>query len=124
MGHLKQGVSFAGYAQKDPKTEYKREGRKAYNAMWERVAEQSTQTIFRLEQESPAFVGSLWEVTATQHDIAPPDDTVESGSENSGPEPGEPDKAVDPIVNRGPKVGRNDPCSCGSGKKYKKCCGK
>ena len=124
MGHLKQGVSFAGYAQKDPKTEYKREGRKAYNAMWERVAEQSTQTIFRLEQESPAFVGSLWEVTATQHDIAPPDDTVESGSENSSPEPGEPDKAVDPIVNRGPKVGRNDPCSCGSGKKYKKCCGK
>lgn len=124
MGHLKQGVSFAGYAQKDPKTEYKREGRKAYNAMWERVAEQSTQTIFRLEQESPAFVGSLWEVTATQHDIAPPDDTIESGSENSAPEPGEPDKAVDPIVNRGPKVGRNDPCSCGSGKKYKKCCGK
>ena len=124
MGHLKQGVSFAGYAQKDPKTEYKREGRKAYNAMWERVAEQATQTIFRLEQESPAFVGSLWEVTATQHDIGPPDDAIASGSENSGPEPGEPDKAVDPIVNRGPKIGRNDPCLCGSGKKYKKCCGK
>lgn len=124
MGHLKQGVSFAGYAQKDPKTEYKREGRKAYNSMWERVAEQATQTIFRLEQESPAFVGSLWEVTATQHDIAPPDDVASGEYESDGPEPGEPDKAVDPIVNKHPKVGRNDPCPCGSGKKYKKCCGK
>ncbi|MCH2210770.1 MAG: preprotein translocase subunit SecA [Fuerstiella sp.] len=124
MGHLKQGVSFAGYAQKDPKTEYKREGRKAYNAMWERVAEQATQMIFRLEQESPAFVGSLWEVTATQHDIAPPDEESGDQYENSGPEPGEPDKAVDPIVNKSPKIGRNDPCPCQSGKKYKKCCGK
>ena len=124
MGHLKQGVSFAGYAQKDPKTEYKREGRKAYNAMWERVAEQTTQTIFRLEQESPEFVGSLWEVTATQHDVAPTDDTGDMQYENNGSEPGEPDKAIQPIVNTRPKVGRNAPCPCGSGKKYKKCCGK
>ncbi len=124
MGHLKQGVSFAGYAQKDPKTEYKREGRRAYNSMWERVAEQATQTIYRLEQESPEFVGSLWQVTATQHDIAPPDEVSNEQYEQSGPEPGEPSKAVDPIVNKNPKVGRNDPCPCGSGKKYKKCCGK
>lgn len=124
MGHLKQGVSFAGYAQKDPKTEYKREGRKAYNEMWERIAEQATQTIFRLEQESPEFVGSLWEVTATQHDIAPPEDTAGDEYQTNAPEPGEPERAIDPIINKGPKVGRNDPCPCGSGRKYKKCCGK
>ena len=117
-------MSFAGYAQKDPKTEYKREGRKAYNAMWERVAEQTTQTIFRLEQESPEFVGSLWEVTATQHDVAPTDDTGDVQYNDNGSEPSEPDKAIQPIVNTRPKVGRNAPCPCGSGKKYKKCCGK
>ena len=123
MGHLRQGVSFAGYAQKDPKTEYKREGRKAFNEMWVRIAEQATQTIFRLEKESPAFVGSLWQVTATQHDITPPEGTGADYQTNA-PEPGEPNKAVDPIVNKSPKVGRNDPCPCGSGKKYKKCCGR
>ncbi len=124
MGHLRQGVSFAGYAQKDPKTEYKREGRRAYIEMWNRVAEQATQTIFRLEKESPEFVGSLWEVTATQHDIAPPDDPAGDAVDGGRPEPGEPDRPVAPIVNKRPKIGRNDPCPCGSGKKYKKCCGK
>ncbi|MEZ6063866.1 MAG: preprotein translocase subunit SecA [Planctomycetaceae bacterium] len=123
MGHLRQGIGFVGYAQKDPKTEYKREGRKAFNAMWERVAEQVTQTIFRIEQESPAFVGSLWQITATKHDLAPPVDESPD-YQTSGPEPGEPNRAIDPIINDAPKVGRNDPCPCGSGKKYKKCCGK
>ncbi len=124
MGHLRQGIGFVGYAQKDPKTEYKREGQKAFKSMWERIAEQVTQAIFRIEQESPAFVGSLWKVTATEQDVAPPiDDAVDDYQTNSS-EPGEGKKAVDPIVNSSPKVGRNDPCPCGSGKKYKKCCGK
>lgn len=124
MGHLRQGIGFVGYAQKDPKTEYKRQGRKAYNTMWERIAEQVTQAAFRIEQESPAFVGSLWKVTATEHDVAPPiEDTMEE-HQTSGAEPGEGNKAIDPIRNRNPKVGRNDPCPCGSGKKYKKCCGR
>ncbi|APZ92353.1 preprotein translocase subunit SecA [Fuerstiella marisgermanici] len=124
MGHLKQGIGFVGYAQKDPKTEYKREGRKAFNAMWDRVAEQVTQATFRIEQESPAFVGSLWRVTATEHDVAPPVDDPTDNTQTSGSEPGEGNKAIDPIINDQPKVGRNDPCPCGSGKKYKKCHGK
>ncbi|MEQ9407230.1 MAG: preprotein translocase subunit SecA [Fuerstiella sp.] len=124
MGHLRQGIQFASYAQKDPKTEYKREGRKAYNAMWDRIAEQVTQATFRIEQESPAFVGSLWRVTATEHDVAPPMEDAADQYQTSGSEPGEGDKAVDPIINKQPKVGRNDPCPCGSGKKYKKCHGK
>ena len=83
-----------------------------------------TQAIFRIEQESPAFVGSLWKVTATEQDVAPPIDDAVDKYQTSGAEPGEGNKAVDPIVNASPKVGRNDPCPCGSGKKYKKCCGK
>ncbi|MCA9049860.1 MAG: SEC-C domain-containing protein [Planctomycetaceae bacterium] len=89
--------------------------------MWDRIAEQVTQAVFRIEQESPAFVGSLWKVTATEQDVAPPpeEDYQTSGG---GYEAGSEKRAVDPIVNAQPKVGRNDPCPCGSGKKYKKCC--
>lgn len=124
MDVLRQNISFAGYAQKDPKTEYKREGRKLYNQMWDRIGEQTTQAIFRIEQESPAFVGSLWRVTATEQEVAPPVDAAAEEYQTNAPEPGEPDKAIDPIVNSHPKVGRNDPCPCGSGKKFKKCHGK
>ncbi|MCA9036038.1 MAG: preprotein translocase subunit SecA [Planctomycetaceae bacterium] len=123
MGHLRQGIGFVGYAQKDPRTEYKREGRRAFNSMWDRIGEQVTQTIFRIEHESPNFVGSLWQITATAHDVAPPPEPTEE-YQTSGPEPGEPNKAIQPIINDEPKVGRNDQCPCGSGKKYKKCCGK
>ncbi|MGB0738508.1 MAG: SEC-C metal-binding domain-containing protein, partial [Planctomycetaceae bacterium] len=124
MGHLRQGIGFVGYAQKDPRTEYKREGRRAFLAMWERIAEQVTQTIFRVEHESPAFVGSLWNITATEHDLTPPAGASSVDEmETNAPEAGEEGKTIQPIVNKEAKVGRNDPCPCGSGKKYKKCCG-
>lgn len=127
MGHLKQGIGFVGYAQKDPRTEYKREGRRAFLSMWDRISEQVTQAIFRIEHESPAFVGSLWRITATEHDVAPPapmpDSRVDELQTNA-PEAGEEGRTIAPIINAGPRVGRNDDCPCGSGKKYKKCCGK
>jgi preprotein translocase subunit SecA len=126
MGHLKQGIGFVGYAQKDPRTEYKREGRRAFLAMWDRIAEQVTQAVFRIEHESPAFVGSLWRITATEHDVAAPipvESKVDQLQTNA-PEAGEEGKTIAPIVNDSPRVGRNDDCPCGSGKKYKKCCGK
>ena len=124
MGHLRQGIGFVGYAQKDPKTEYKREGRKAFLAMWQRISEQVTKATFRIEQESPQFVGSLWKITATEQDVAPPVEDAVDNLQTSGSEPGEGRTSVAPIVNDTPKVGRNDVCPCGSGKKYKKCCGK
>jgi len=123
MDHVRQGIGLVGYAQKDPKTEYKKEGRRAFTAMWERIGDQVTQATFRIEQESPAFVGSLWKITASEQDVAPPvEDTVDNlqTSGNTGDE----GRATAPIVNDQPKVGRNDPCPCGSGKKYKKCHGK
>ncbi|MEZ6129352.1 MAG: preprotein translocase subunit SecA [Planctomycetaceae bacterium] len=124
MDHVRQGIGLVGYAQKDPKTEYKREGRRAFNAMWDRIAEQVTQATFRIEQESPNFVGSLWKITASEQDVAPAiEETTETHQTNAG-EPGSERRAVNPIINDQPKVGRNDPCPCGSGKKYKKCHGK
>ena len=93
--------------------------------MWDRVDQQVTSAIFRIEKESPAFVGSLWEITAVNHAEAAPmtssdgEMTETQGGEGRSPEA----TAVEPIHNRQPKVGRNDPCPCGSGKKYKKCHG-
>jgi preprotein translocase subunit SecA len=123
MDHLRAGIGLVGYAQLDPKVEYKREGRKTFLAMWERVDQQVTSAIFRIEKESPAFVGSLWEITAVNHAEAAPmtGDGGEMTETEGGTGPTE--SVVEPIHNRLPKVGRNDPCPCGSGKKYKKCHG-
>ncbi len=124
MDHLRSGIGLVGYAQKDPKVEYKREGMKAFDEMWDRIGQQVTSAIFRLEKQSPEFVGSLWEITGTIHeDASLTADTFHDESGGGQTEPGQSSQAVDPIRNRMPKVGRNDPCPCGSGKKYKKCCG-
>ena len=127
MDQLRDGINLVGYAQKDPKVEYKREGRKAFQQMWNRVAEQVSGAIFRMDKESPEFVGSLWQITGTRHDAVNaggdfPDEVQESSGSNDR-DPGQEPAAVDPIVNSVPKVGRNDLCPCGSGKKYKKCHG-
>ncbi|HLJ11868.1 MAG TPA: SEC-C metal-binding domain-containing protein, partial [Planctomycetaceae bacterium] len=125
MDHLRQGIGLVGYAQKDPKVEYKREGMKAFEAMWKGIAQQVTGSIFRLERESPGFVGSLWQITATTHESPPnvsSDPQQRSADDPSSSQDAPPDdKPIEPIRNRGERVGRNDPCPCGSGKKFKNC---
>jgi len=125
MDHLRSGIGLVGYAQKDPKTEYKKEGMRAFDQMWERIGEQVTASIFRIEVQSPEFVGSLWDVSATSHaDAGSVYDDVESErTESGGPQPGADVEVIQPIRNTAPRIGRNAPCPCGSGKKYKKCCG-
>ncbi|WP_437231180.1 preprotein translocase subunit SecA [Planctomicrobium sp. SH661] len=126
MDHLRSGIGLVGYAQKDPKVEYKREGMKAFEQMWDRIAEQSTSAVFRLETESsPQFLESLWANASEQHSQArsAAEEYQASGPGENGAEPGQEAKAVEPIRNFDAKVGRNDPCPCGSGKKYKKCHG-
>jgi preprotein translocase subunit SecA len=124
MDHLRASIGLVGYAQQDPKVEYKREGRKAFITMWDRVGEQVTGAIFRMEHESPGFVGSLWEITSTVHEDANAGADYAAEPRNDRPEPGATQTAIEPIRNTQPKVGRNDPCPCGSGKKYKKCHGR
>ncbi|MHC4877911.1 MAG: preprotein translocase subunit SecA [Planctomycetota bacterium] len=133
MDHLRSSVSLMSYAQKDPKVEYKREGRAAFESMWDRIGQQVTSTIFRLETEQQQFSGNLWSQQAATHvdagsavaDAGPDESNGAPAPSRGGrrPEPGEQVQVVAPIRQRGPKVGRNDPCPCGSGKKYKKCCG-
>jgi preprotein translocase subunit SecA len=117
MDHLRSGIGLVGYAQEDPKTAYKREGMKEFRGMWEGVEDKVTENVFRMEQ-TEEFAEAVWMAGTAVHETAPraiaTDQQVRTNS-------GQGDKKVEPIRNRGEKVGRNDPCPCGSGKKYKAC---
>ncbi len=122
MDHLRSSVSLRGYAQVDPKVEYKREGMQTFEAMWNSIGDRVTDLIFRMEQLDENFVGSTWKETAAVHEDAPSPAAIaqqqQSAIDNTQ---GEPQK-LEPIRNRTERVGRNDPCPCGSGKKFKNCC--
>jgi preprotein translocase subunit SecA len=116
MDHLKQGIGLMGYAERDPKTMYKQEGMKEFRLMWDSVEDKITEMVFRME-ESDAFAETVWRIGATVHEAAPRLLASDEQQINTGTQP----KVTEPIRNRGEKVGRNDPCPCGSGKKYKNC---
>jgi len=119
MDHLRAGIGLVGYAQVDPKVEYKREGMKLFDGMWDSVGEIVTNLIFRMEQLDDSFVRSTWvESEAIHEDHGSELARQQNAIDNAGAE----DRKIEPIRNRGQKVGRNDPCPCGSGKKYKQCC--
>jgi preprotein translocase subunit SecA len=119
MDHLRSSVGLAGYAQLDPKVEYKREGMRLFETMWTSMGERVTDLIFRMEQLDENFVGSTWVETSARHDDAKSASQMASEQQMSSG-PGE--EKIETVRNRGERVGRNDPCPCGSGKKYKQCC--
>lgn len=122
MDYLKSSVSLVGYAQVDPKVEYKREGMKLFETMWDSIAQQTTDLIFRMEMLDKNFVGSTFKETRAVHEQGPSateiakqqNEVVDRGT-------GE-EQQIETIRNVGEKIRRNDPCPCGSGKKYKSCC--
>ena len=127
MDHLRSSVGLRGYAQVDPKVEYKREGMRTFDLMWKGIDERVVDIVYRIEQVEEDALRSTWHETAAIHaeasaaTLPPPGDSSMTG--------GPPDQrgdaaAAEPIRNMGHKVGRNDPCPCGSGKKFKNCCGK
>ena len=121
MDHLRSAVGLVGYAQVDPKVEYKREGRKFFEQMWDSIEERTTDLVFRMEQLDESFVGSTWTETAAVHEQAPTTSQI-AQDQQQAIEGSQGEVKVETIRNRGDKVGRNDPCPCGSGKKYKNCC--
>lgn len=121
MDHLRSAVSFVGFAQVDPKVEYKREGRRLFEQMWVSIGQRTTDLIFRMEQLNEDFIGSTWVDAKAVHESAPSAKQLASDQDRAI-EGSQDEKAVETIRNRGARVGRNEPCSCGSGKKYKNCC--
>ena len=136
MDHLRSSIGLQGYAQIDPKVEYKREGMRIFGEMWNGIGDRVTDLIFRVEQFDPQVLddlGSRWHLDRAQtihHQAesqlsAPPQpsggvrrqqDAAIAASERST------EKKREPVRNVGKKVGRNDLCPCGSGKKFKACC--
>jgi preprotein translocase subunit SecA len=123
MDHLRQGIGLVGYAQIDPKTEFKRVGMKEFDAMWDNLSGKVTDVFFKLEDED-AFAESVWAIGAVIHESAPqPVAAGIAAEQQAGIQASQvSDKKAEPIRNRSDRVGRNDPCPCGSGKKYKNCC--
>ena len=121
MDHLRSAVGLVGYAQVDPKVEYKREGMKLFDSMWESIGERTTDLIFRMEQLDEGFVGSTWVETEAKHEQAQSTSDI-AQQQQQAIDASQGDQKVEPIRNRGKRVGRNEQCPCGSGKKYKNCC--
>jgi preprotein translocase subunit SecA len=112
----------------DPKVEYKREGMKLFESMWESIGERVTDLIFRMESSlNEDFIRSTWVEGQATHDDAQATSAMSQDSDTSAQRAaqasnrGGEEARPEPVRNKGPRVGRNDPCPCGSGKKYKAC---
>jgi preprotein translocase subunit SecA len=113
MDHLKEGIGLRGYGQKNPLQEYQKEGFDMFEEMAHRIQEDVVQKLFTVEI---ARESSAQELEARQ--VRPQRVILSHGAENAAGGP------MAPAKREGEKVGRNDPCPCGSGKKYKRCHGK
>jgi len=121
MDHLRSSVGLRGYAQVDPKVEYKREGMKTFEHMWDSVGERVTDLVFRMEQLDEGFIGSTWTESEAIHEEAPSTSEI-TEQQQAAIDGSQADRKLEPIRNRRQRVGRNAPCPCGSGKKFKNCC--
>ena len=130
MDHLKEGISLRALGQRDPLIEYKREGFKMFQLMYESIHQDLAEMILKLrmnvDEEQKRGVFAAIPQRAVHNEFSglssassnPSAASLESTSVRKAVIAAVPAKAP-----QQPKVGRNDPCTCGSGKKYKKCCG-
>ncbi|MHC4211854.1 MAG: preprotein translocase subunit SecA [Planctomycetota bacterium] len=121
MDHLKESIWTRSFAEKDPKIEYKREGFRMFNDMLGSIEDRVTDIIFKVRLEAGARTRSVWNVSQTAHDQVGQFAMAERQRAAAQAPQGE--VKAKQIKLEQPKVGRNDPCPCGSGKKYKKCHG-
>ena len=138
MDALREGIGLQGYGQKDPKKEYKRIGFDLFSEMMGRISANTIQKLFRVhiqreEEAVPAVQEKQRDMEERGVEGKSEDElAAEAGGDGDGQRrarrasaaPGEPQAKGETVRRERPKVGRNDPCPCGSGKKYKKCHGK
>jgi preprotein translocase subunit SecA len=147
MDYLRQGIHLRGYAQKNPKQEYKREAFEMFSEMLDQVKRAVVTILAKARVRSPAEVAAEEDRRRMAAQLQYRHDEAPSAMSPTGaePEPGPGDAPADgrrplvartargqpeapqpmaPVVRQGKKVGRNEPCPCGSGKKYKQCHGR
>ena len=118
MDELKKGIGLRGYGQQDPVVQYRLEGTEMFDDMIEDIKTDVVKILLNIrKKEGPIQRTETAKVTGAGLE----DTAINLVDGNLSEKEGGMNKTV---VNEGPKVGRNDPCPCGSGKKYKNCCGK
>lgn len=123
LDYLRQGIHLRGYAQKQPKQEYKREAFELFRQLIDQVKNEVTRIVLTVQVQSPTQLDQATEAFESRADA------ITNVTYTAPTESGEAESTVDPStlgnpVPDGVRVGRNDPCPCGSGKKYKQCHGK
>ncbi|MEA2736103.1 MAG: preprotein translocase subunit SecA, partial [Humisphaera sp.] len=136
MDMLRNSIGLQAFAEKDPRVLFKKEGYRFFEEMMVGVRDKVTDLIFRARISGPVQARNAYNITSTDHaDVGgygvaenlqavgavPGEERAVAAQEEGGEAGG--GAVVKTIVNETDKVGRNDPCPCGSGKKYKKCCG-
>ncbi|CAB3957770.1 preprotein translocase subunit SecA [Achromobacter insolitus] len=121
LDYLRQGIHLRGYAQKNPKQEYKREAFELFSGMLDRIRDDVVRVLMTVRVQSQEQVEQAEAEAAQPHvqNVQYHHSDYDEALAQSEPEGG-----AQPVRNAMPKVGRNDPCPCGSGKKYKQCHGK
>ena len=137
LDNLREGIGLRAYGQRDPLVEYKREAFDLFDQMTDSIKEEAVDLLFRVQVVHETKMSSPVEAPKTQY--LHPESQGLSASRPPAPVPGmrdmdgpsgfrprnetPDDRPVEPVKRLSEKIGRNDPCACGSGKKYKKCCG-
>jgi preprotein translocase subunit SecA len=126
MDKLREGIGLRAYGQRDPLIEYNREAFEMFSQMISGIEEEAIETIFKLQPIKPERFKGVFS-SVSQEFSHPEISRFERPQEQPTVQPTpsfSPPPAPSPVIKSHPKVGRNDPCPCGSGKKYKKCCGR
>jgi preprotein translocase subunit SecA len=121
MDHLRQGIHLRGYAQKNPKQEYKRESFELFSEMLEALKVEVVTILSKVQVKAESDVEAVEQQRREADDLPK---QYEHQSANAPAAQVQPSQQPKTAMREGPKVGRNDPCPCGSGKKYKQCHGK
>jgi len=124
MDYLRQGIHLRGYAQKNPKQEYKREAFEMFSRMLEAIKHEVIGVLSKVQVQSPEEMQIREELAEQEFDFKHEEFTGLGGGAEEESAQKEAEETAKPYVRSDRKVGRNEPCPCGSGKKYKHCHGK
>ena len=122
MDHLKSGIGLRSYAEQDPRVAYKREGARLFRGMFAGVRDKVTEMVFKVRLTAGTEMSSVYQISNVVHEQLQGYDHLarDMADQQAASDP----RRIETIKRNQPKVGRNDPCPCGSGKKYKRCCGR
>jgi preprotein translocase subunit SecA len=127
LDHLRQGIHLRGYAQKNPKQEYKREAFELFSDMLDRVKSDVVRVVLTVQVRTQSDVAAVEQpeaVSNVRYQHADYEEALATTADEGAAAGAEAGDAARTFVRAGEKVGRNDPCPCGSGKKYKQCHGR